>query len=148
MISIIIPGAFILLLLWNLHSNWPIIAAILNRDLKIYTITLNILEDHKGTLWAKENKQRVEWINSYSGSITFLPGIFIRFKPILLEKWHPEDAVLTRIDQRYRSKSDESFRLNITRECRFITYHNRLQNADMQYTQIKALVFDCSTAAP
>lgn len=145
MIIAIIFGMMALFALYNLYTHWHIIFSLLNRDMQVYRMTLNIIEDHEPAFWAKDHKQRIEWINSYPGPLAFPPGLYIKCKPLLLEKWHNDEVVLVRLDQHYHPQSDEKSHLSITRECRFITYHNRLPDTDMQYTQITALVFDCST---
>lgn len=143
MIIVVVFGMLSLFAFYNLYTHWHIIFSLLNRDMQVYRMTLNIIEDHEPAFWAKDHKQRIEWMNRYP--LTFPPGLYIKCKPLLLEKWHDDEVVLVRLDQRYHPQSDEKSHLSITRECRFITYHNRLPDTDMQYTQITALVFNCGT---
>lgn len=145
MIIIALLGIALLLTTYNLYTHWPIISSLLNRDMQVYRMTLNIIEDHQPAFWAKDHKQRIEWINRYTGPLTFPLGIYIKCKPTLLEKWYDDEVVLVRLDRHYHPQPAEKNHLSITRECRFITYHNRLPDTDMQYTQITALVCDCGT---
>ena len=47
--------------LYNLYTHWHIIFSLLNRDMQVYRMTLNIIEDHEPAFWAKDHKQRIEW---------------------------------------------------------------------------------------
>ena len=149
MLSFILLGLLTVTLITSVILVWDnkdILIAILTHAVDLSLVELNLWEDPGNSYSAKSNRQRIEQAASCTEGPIFPASPYFRLKPRLMEDWPLEGIALMRVSQDYRSYLDNGSCWSVCESCQFITYHNVRPGSDCQYTQIKAILFDCKTS--
>ena len=126
----------------NAIDNREVIAGILSHTLRIYCIHLNVLEEKCGLHKIKVDNRKPKYAINCEGGWVFPVSPYFHFNPKPLGEFNSDEVTLIRVKQSGHIYSDKKSHWKINWGCKFMIYHNKVPNSDIQYTEINALVFD------